>query len=204
VVGAQDAPALLADAALDQVEVDAAGVAIRLDVRFAEESRAADHDGMITPESDRPAGPRQSRNQFGPSPYPISRQHGVNRAGSLTPSSELTVLPVQKQQSGKFSRVSLALTAAELRQHGRLSVGVGGVIGGTMLLAANTMSILVGAATFSAVPFLANAALVFGGVMFLRERRKAAAGDARSVIADIGPAGDPTTRWHERSPAEHR
>jgi hypothetical protein len=46
-------------------------------------------------------------------------------------------------------------------------------VGGVMLLAANTMSILVGAGPFSFVPLLANAALVFGGVMFLRERRKA-------------------------------
>jgi hypothetical protein len=88
---------------------------------------------------------------------------------------EQTVIPVKRALEGSYPhtlRHSLPLGA--LRQHARLSIGVGGVAGGVMLLAANTMSILVGGGSFSLVPLLANAALVFGGVMFLRERRRAA------------------------------
>jgi hypothetical protein len=46
--GAEDASTLVADAALDQVEERTAGVAVRLDVRFAKDSREAAHAGMIT------------------------------------------------------------------------------------------------------------------------------------------------------------
>jgi hypothetical protein len=47
VIAAEDAAALLADAALEQVEEDAAGVAVRLDFGFPKELGSAAHVGMI-------------------------------------------------------------------------------------------------------------------------------------------------------------
>ena len=84
------------------------------------------------------------------------------------------MIPVKKHLEGLHPlTLRHRIPAGVLRQHARLSIGVGGVVGGVMLIAANTMSILVGGGSFSLIPLLANAALVFGGVMFLRERRRA-------------------------------
>lgn len=48
VVGAEDAPASVAHAALDQVEEHTAGIAVGLDFGFAKDGRAAAHRGMIS------------------------------------------------------------------------------------------------------------------------------------------------------------
>ncbi len=65
------------------------------------------------------------------------------------------------------------LQRAALAQHSRLAIGVGGISGGLVLLGANITYLVVSAATtIPWTPLLANAALIFGGVMFLRERRR--------------------------------
>lgn len=76
--------------------------------------------------------------------------------------------PVPQQSHGR------SLTRHRLTQHGRLSIGVGGIGGGLVLLTSNTLTLLaVGATTLPWVPLVANCALIFGGVMFLREYRRA-------------------------------
>jgi catechol 2,3-dioxygenase-like lactoylglutathione lyase family enzyme len=55
-----------------------------------------------------------------------------------------------------------------VRRKVALTIGVGGTLGGGILLASNLF--LAGAAT--AVPLAANAALILGGAMFLREFRQ--------------------------------
>ena len=82
------------------------------------------------------------------------------------------MLPVA-QGPGRV-KVAMRRSMPALRQHARLSIGVAGAVGGSMLLAVNISSIVAGAASFALVPLAANAALLFGGVMFLRERSKAA------------------------------
>ncbi len=89
------------------------------------------------------------------------------------------MLPVQPDRH-EFAR-ALASTGGARRaalQHARLSIGVGGLLGGTLLLAGNAVGILLGAASFSPVPLAANAALIFGGIMFLRERRRHMCGES--------------------------
>jgi hypothetical protein len=72
-----------------------------------------------------------------------------------------------------ISRASPILRRAHLAQHARLAIGVSGLAGGVMLLGSNVLFlVLAGASTLPWVPLLANAALIFGGAMFLRERRQ--------------------------------
>ena len=73
-----------------------------------------------------------------------------------------------------------ALTRASVVRVGTLVIGAGGTAGGALLLAVN----LAGAAaagwgSIPWVPISANAALLFGGVMFLREHRRRARDAAR-------------------------
>jgi hypothetical protein len=80
----------------------------------------------------------------------------------------------------KNSSMTAALTQrhrvglAAFQQHARLSIGVAGSVGGAVLLASNIASIVFGGAAVALVPLAANAALIFGGAMFLRERRRVA------------------------------
>ena len=68
------------------------------------------------------------------------------------------------------SRARHGLTWPRARQLGRLGVGVGAATGGTWLLVSNLSHVTaVGLTAPALVPLAANAALVFGGVMFLRE-----------------------------------
>ncbi len=61
----------------------------------------------------------------------------------------------------------------QARRGAQLALAVGGVGGGLLLLASNLAAFfLAGVAPTSAVPLLANAALVFGGAMFAREFRR--------------------------------
>lgn len=70
-------------------------------------------------------------------------------------------------------RPTLALQRAQLAQHARLAVGVSGVTGGLVLLGANTLYLIIAnVAVVPWTPLLANAALIFGGTMFLREYRR--------------------------------
>lgn len=68
-----------------------------------------------------------------------------------------------------------ALTWPVVRQTGRLAIGVGGTLGGAILLATNVIPVAAGTGALHWVPLLANAALIFGGAMFLREYRKGSA-----------------------------
>jgi len=58
VVAAEDAAALLANAALEEVEEHSTSVAVRLDVGLAKESWEPDHDGMIAARASRYCGRR--------------------------------------------------------------------------------------------------------------------------------------------------
>jgi hypothetical protein len=60
------------------------------------------------------------------------------------------------------------------RQAGRLTIGVGGTVGGAVLLATNLLPVVSGVGVAHWVPLAANAALIFGGAMFLREYRRGA------------------------------
>jgi hypothetical protein len=55
-----------------------------------------------------------------------------------------------------------------------------------MLLATNAIGVVVGGGAFAPVPFLANAALIVGGIMFLRERRRAARPEREQPARDPG------------------
>jgi len=75
------------------------------------------------------------------------------------------------------SRPNAALARPEVRKAVRqamnLSVAVGGTVGGAILLASNLA--IVFSAQLSSIPWIplsANAALVFGGLMFAREYRR--------------------------------
>lgn len=70
-------------------------------------------------------------------------------------------------------RPKVSLSRVQAAQHARLAIGVGGLAGGAVLLSSNLMYlILSGATALPWTPLLANAALIFGGAMFLRERRR--------------------------------
>lgn len=76
--------------------------------------------------------------------------------------------PVPQLPSGR------QLLVQRLAQHGRLSMGVGGIGGGLLLLTTNAFALITaGVTTLPWVPLVANCALIFGGVMFLREYRRA-------------------------------
>ena len=86
------------------------------------------------------------------------------------------MLPVQNPDpaalSARRQRRFPAIQA--LRQPARLSIGVSGIAGGMLLLSANVAALVVSGGALSFVPLAANVALVFGGIMFLREYRLAA------------------------------
>ncbi len=70
-------------------------------------------------------------------------------------------------------RPSVSLARVQAAQHARLAIGVGGLAGGAVLLSSNVMYLLLsGATVLPWTPLLANVALIFGGAMFLRERRR--------------------------------
>ena len=55
----------------------------------------------------------------------------------------------------------------------QLAIGVGGTLGGLILLTSNVVvAARAGVTPTSFTPFVANLALVFGGVMFTREYRR--------------------------------
>ncbi len=69
-------------------------------------------------------------------------------------------------------RSRLSLAWPRVRQQGRLAVGVSATAGGAWLLVTNLAHVAaVGLTASGLVPLTANAALLFGGVMFLREYR---------------------------------
>lgn len=60
-----------------------------------------------------------------------------------------------------------------VRRHGQLAIGVAGTLGGGVLLSTNIVYLVMsGAATLPWVPLIANAALILGGALFLREHRR--------------------------------
>ena len=60
-----------------------------------------------------------------------------------------------------------------LVQGARLSIGIGGIVGGALLLATNVaMTLTTTTASVPWLPLSANLALVFGSAMFLREFQK--------------------------------
>lgn len=70
-------------------------------------------------------------------------------------------------------RATAVVRRAQVIQHARLAVGVGAVAGGLVLLSSNVLFLaLTGGAALPWTPLLANAALIFGGAMFLRGRRR--------------------------------
>jgi hypothetical protein len=71
------------------------------------------------------------------------------------------------------NNTSRALALPTARQAVNLSVAVAGTVGGSVLLASNIAFIV--AASITALPWIpltANAALIFGGLMFAREYRR--------------------------------
>lgn len=72
-----------------------------------------------------------------------------------------------------------------IRRHGRLAIGLGGTLGGGLLLGSNVAyAVMSGAASVPWMPLLANAGLIFGGAMFLREYRRAQRDRDRNPEAD--------------------
>jgi hypothetical protein len=70
-------------------------------------------------------------------------------------------------------RETRALARPSAWQVINLSVGVAGTLGGALLLASNLAVLVVAqAGTVPWLPLGANAALVFGGLMFVREYRR--------------------------------
>ena len=85
------------------------------------------------------------------------------------------------QQSHDAASVSARRVFA-LRQGARLFIGVGGTLGGALLLATNLLGVVgAGAGALPWVPLSANVGLLFGGVMFLREYRRASLEHNRST-----------------------
>lgn len=74
------------------------------------------------------------------------------------------------------SRRSRLLALPPLRQQLNIAVSVGGTVGGSILLGCNLLYVALAPITLGAawVPLVANVALLFGGVMFAREYRRAA------------------------------
>lgn len=71
------------------------------------------------------------------------------------------------------ARPSKALHWPILRRHVQLAIGVGATLGGAVLLGSNiTYLVMSGASALPWVPLVANAALIFGGAMFLRLSRR--------------------------------
>ena len=105
------------------------------------------------------------------------------------------MLPAEARDRSTMARVKRAEVRllSTIRQPARLSIGVAGVLGGAMLFTNNVASIIVvGGGVFPWVPLAANAALVFGGVMFFREYRRAARqGVGRSGTSPEADAGSP-------------
>lgn len=78
-----------------------------------------------------------------------------------------------EQSTAMRTRREHPLSRPALQRHGRLALGVSGTLGGGVLLSTNiTYLVLSGATTLPWIPLLANAALIFGGAMFLREYRR--------------------------------
>jgi len=66
-----------------------------------------------------------------------------------------------------------ALARPSVRQALNLSVSVAGTLGGALLLTSNIAIVLIGhVGTIPWLPLGANAALLFGGLMFAREYRR--------------------------------
>lgn len=79
----------------------------------------------------------------------------------------------EREQLPAEIRETRALARPSVRQVLNLSVGVAGTLGGVLLLTSNLAVLVV--AQVGAVPWLplgANAALLFGGLMFVREYRR--------------------------------
>ena len=73
------------------------------------------------------------------------------------------------------------------RQHARLAIGVVSSAGGVVLLASNVLQLATtSAVALPLVPLVANAALIFGGAIFLRAHRHDAA--KRSTERALEPA----------------
>ena len=76
----------------------------------------------------------------------------------------------------------------QARQHARLAIGVVSSAGGIVLLASNVLQLaMTSAGALPWVPLVANAALIFGGAMFLRAHRQDSA--KRSAGRALEPDG---------------